>query len=142
MSGLELDVRRARPRLARRDALADDADVFDTRGRPRSAPGKDGRALLERRIRCDAGHRHRCSFRPRRRRLFEQSTPKTWVAVLDVIGGVFLLWYAWHLHRHPFGPEKAEGMVAQMRKVASSPGSLSSARGRRSPTPAPTSRSR
>jgi hypothetical protein len=51
----------------------------------------------------------------------DASTPKTWVAVLDVIGGAALLWYAWHLHRHPFGPEKEEGMVAQMRKVASSP---------------------
>jgi Sap, sulfolipid-1-addressing protein len=49
------------------------------------------------------------------------STPRTWVAVLDVIAGVLLLWYAWHLHRHPFGPDKQESMVGQMQKVASSP---------------------
>jgi hypothetical protein len=48
------------------------------------------------------------------------STPKTWVAVLDVIGALVLLAYAWHLHHHPFGAEKQEGMVAQMQKVASS----------------------
>jgi hypothetical protein len=48
------------------------------------------------------------------------STPKTWVAVLDVIAAVVLLAYAWHLHHHPFGAEKQESMVAQMRKVASS----------------------
>ena len=50
-----------------------------------------------------------------------ESTPKTWVAVLDLIGGALLLGYAWHLHRHPFGPERQESMVEQMRKVASSP---------------------
>jgi threonine/homoserine/homoserine lactone efflux protein len=49
------------------------------------------------------------------------STPKTWVAVLDLVGGSLLLWYAWHLHRHPIGADKQESMVAQMRKVASSP---------------------
>src|SRR5262245_703638 len=48
------------------------------------------------------------------------STPKTWVAVLDIALAVLLLWYAWHLHKHPFGPEKQETMVDQMRKVASS----------------------
>ena len=48
------------------------------------------------------------------------STPKTWVAVLDVVFAVLLLWYAWHLHKHPFGAEKQESMVDQMRKVASS----------------------
>jgi hypothetical protein len=50
----------------------------------------------------------------------DPSTPKTWVAILDLAGGLLLGWYAWHLHRHPFGPEKQEGMVAQMQKVASS----------------------
>jgi uncharacterized membrane protein len=48
------------------------------------------------------------------------STPKTWVAVLDVAAAVALFWYAWHLHRHPFGAEKEDAMVSQVRRVASS----------------------
>ena len=48
------------------------------------------------------------------------STPKTWVAVLDIILAVLLLGYAWHLRTHPFGPAKQDSMVDQMRKVASS----------------------
>jgi threonine/homoserine/homoserine lactone efflux protein len=50
----------------------------------------------------------------------EPSSPKTWVAVLDLVGAGFLLWYAWRLRRHPFGPEKEHAMVEQMQKVASS----------------------
>ena len=48
-------------------------------------------------------------------------TPKTWVAIVDVIAGALLLVYVVRLVRRPADPEKAAGMVARMGKVASSP---------------------
>jgi Sap, sulfolipid-1-addressing protein len=49
------------------------------------------------------------------------STPKTWVAVLDVLAGAFLLVYVFRLVRRPPNPQRAAGMIEQMGKVASSP---------------------
>ena len=49
------------------------------------------------------------------------STPKTWVAVVDVIAGSLLLVYVWRVVRRPVDPQKAASMVARMGKVASSP---------------------
>jgi uncharacterized membrane protein len=49
------------------------------------------------------------------------STPKTWVAVVDIIAGVLLLVWVVRALRRPRDPERAERMVAQMAKVASSP---------------------
>jgi len=49
------------------------------------------------------------------------STPKTWVAVIDVIAGALLLVYVARVVRRPVDRGKAEGMVARMGKVASSP---------------------
>ena len=49
------------------------------------------------------------------------SSPKTWVAVLDVVAASFLLVWAARLWRNPPGPEKQEAAVDQMGKVASSP---------------------
>jgi hypothetical protein len=51
----------------------------------------------------------------------EPSSPKTWVAVLDVVFAGVLLVYARKLWRSPPGPEQQEGWVRQMGKVASSP---------------------
>jgi hypothetical protein len=49
------------------------------------------------------------------------STPKTWVAVLDVVLAVLLFGVVvWALRRPP-NPERTAGAVAQMSKVASSP---------------------
>ena len=49
------------------------------------------------------------------------STPKTWVAVLDVaLGGLLLLWVA-RAARRPYDPAKVAGMVDKMGGVASSP---------------------
>jgi uncharacterized membrane protein len=48
-------------------------------------------------------------------------TPKTWVAVVDVLAGVFLLAFVLRRSRQPLNPEKAAGMIDQMSKVASSP---------------------
>ena len=49
------------------------------------------------------------------------STPKTWVAIVDVVAGALLLVYVVRLVRRPADPAKAAGMVARMGKVASSP---------------------
>ncbi len=49
------------------------------------------------------------------------STPKTWVAVFDIVAGVLLLIWVARVVRRPRDPQKAESMVAQMSKVASSP---------------------
>jgi hypothetical protein len=49
------------------------------------------------------------------------STPKTWVAVVDVVAGVLLLaWVVTRLRRPP-NPQRTESAIAQMQKVASSP---------------------
>ncbi len=51
----------------------------------------------------------------------EPSTPKTWVAVLDVaFGGLLLMWVA-RTARKPYDPAKVSAMVDQMGGVASSP---------------------
>ncbi|HEU0303714.1 MAG TPA: GAP family protein [Gaiellaceae bacterium] len=52
----------------------------------------------------------------------EASEPKTWVAIVDVVAASLLLLWAVKLWRNPPGPERQEGMVSQMSKVASSPG--------------------
>ncbi len=49
------------------------------------------------------------------------SSPKTWVAVIDVVAAGLVLVYVVHLRRHPIGAEKQAQMTAQMGKVASSP---------------------
>ena len=49
------------------------------------------------------------------------STPRTWVAVVDVVAAALLLMWAVRLWRKPFGPEQQQGMVDQVAKVASSP---------------------
>ncbi|MEN3284824.1 MAG: Sap, sulfolipid-addressing protein [Solirubrobacteraceae bacterium] len=51
----------------------------------------------------------------------DSSTPKTWVAVVDVIAGVLLALYVVRLMRRPANPKQAAGMIERMSKVASSP---------------------
>jgi hypothetical protein len=49
------------------------------------------------------------------------STPKTWVAILDVaLGGLLLVWVA-RTARRPYDPAKVAGMVDKMSGIASSP---------------------
>jgi hypothetical protein len=50
-----------------------------------------------------------------------KSTPKTWVAVLDVVAGVLLIVWIVRLLRRPRRPEKEQAMIEKMRSVASSP---------------------
>ena len=50
-----------------------------------------------------------------------RSTPKTWVAIVDVIAGALVLVFAVRLLRRPANPERAAGMIAKMSTVASSP---------------------
>lgn len=49
------------------------------------------------------------------------STPKTPVAIIDVVAGVLVLTYALRIGRRPVDPERVERMVGQMSKVADSP---------------------
>lgn len=49
------------------------------------------------------------------------STPKTWVAVVDVVAAVLLLAYLVRAVRRPADPKRMAGMIARMESVASSP---------------------
>jgi Sap, sulfolipid-1-addressing protein len=49
------------------------------------------------------------------------STPKTWVAVLDVVLAAGLLALVIVVLRRPANPDRTEGMIKQVQKVASSP---------------------
>jgi threonine/homoserine/homoserine lactone efflux protein len=49
------------------------------------------------------------------------STPKTWVAVVDVAAGVFLLVFVVRFLKRPRDPKRVQSMIAQMNKVAASP---------------------
>ena len=48
------------------------------------------------------------------------STPKTWVAVVDVIAALALLFLVVRTMRRPPNPTRTAGMIAQMEKVSSS----------------------
>ena len=50
-----------------------------------------------------------------------KSSPKTWVAIVDLVLAVLLTAWAVRAWRRPVAPEKLESMVGQMRRVASSP---------------------
>jgi hypothetical protein len=49
------------------------------------------------------------------------STPKTWVAIFDVVAAVALLVFVVHALRRPQDPARVQSMMDQMRKVAESP---------------------
>jgi Sap, sulfolipid-1-addressing protein len=49
------------------------------------------------------------------------STPKTWVAVVDVVAAVLVALYVVRMMRRPPNPEQAASMIERMGKVASSP---------------------
>jgi uncharacterized membrane protein len=49
------------------------------------------------------------------------SSPKTWVAIVDVIAAVLLFAWVVRVARRPVDPRKMDGMIAQMGKIASSP---------------------
>jgi len=49
------------------------------------------------------------------------STPKTWVAILDIVLAILILAWIVRALRRPANPEKVAGAVAQMSRVASSP---------------------
>jgi hypothetical protein len=51
----------------------------------------------------------------------DTSTPKTWVAVLDLILGVLVLVYVVVFLRRPRDPARLQGMIDQMSKLASAP---------------------
>jgi hypothetical protein len=49
------------------------------------------------------------------------STPKTWVAVLDVAAGALILFFIVRFLRRPRNPKRAADMIEKMSRVASSP---------------------
>jgi hypothetical protein len=49
------------------------------------------------------------------------STPKTWVAIFDVVAAGVILVYVARTRNKPISPRKVDRMVAQMQKVTSSP---------------------
>jgi hypothetical protein len=51
----------------------------------------------------------------------ESSSPKTWVAVVDVVAGALVLGYVIRAWRRPPNPEREERMIDQMSRLASSP---------------------
>jgi hypothetical protein len=48
------------------------------------------------------------------------STPKTWVAIVDLVAAVLLLVWVRRVWRRPRDPERAAGMMQRMRKVTAS----------------------
>jgi uncharacterized membrane protein len=51
----------------------------------------------------------------------KDSTPKTWVAVIDVVAGALLMLYVVRAMRRPADTERAASMITRMSVVASSP---------------------
>jgi uncharacterized membrane protein len=49
------------------------------------------------------------------------SSPKTWVAIVDIVAAVLLFVWVVRIARRPVDPKKMDGMIAQMGKIASSP---------------------
>ena len=49
------------------------------------------------------------------------NTPKTWVAIVDVVASLIVLFFVARLLRRPRDPRRVARMIDQMRKVASSP---------------------
>lgn len=49
------------------------------------------------------------------------STPKTWVAIVDLVAGLLIVAFLVRAARRPPNPERTQKMIAQMGKIASSP---------------------
>lgn len=49
------------------------------------------------------------------------SSPRTWVAIVDVVAGALLLAFVVRVLRRPPNPKRAAGMIQQIEKVTSSP---------------------
>ena len=49
------------------------------------------------------------------------SYPKPWVAVIDIAAALFLVFFGVRFLRRPRNAKRAQGMVDQMSKIASSP---------------------
>ena len=51
----------------------------------------------------------------------DPSSPKTWVAIVDIVAAVFLLALVARVMRRPPNPERTAGMIEQVSKVTDSP---------------------
>jgi hypothetical protein len=49
------------------------------------------------------------------------SYPKPWVAVIDIVAALFLVFFSVRFLRRPRDPKRAQSMIDQMSKIASSP---------------------
>src|SRR6516225_2267213 len=49
------------------------------------------------------------------------STPKTWVAIVDIVAAVLIVLFVTQRRRRPLDPAKASNTLDQMRRVAESP---------------------
>jgi threonine/homoserine/homoserine lactone efflux protein len=49
------------------------------------------------------------------------STPKTWVAIVDLVAGLLIAAFLVRAARRPPNPDRTQKMIAQMGKIASSP---------------------
>ena len=130
----ELDLSRAGPGLARRDAVTDDAYVFSARSRPRRPTAAHRLSVLSRSFVATLAIGIIAAFVIGDFAASPSSTPKTWVAIIDVVFGAFLIGYVVRAMRQPVKPEKVEGMVNQMSRIASSPAIAVVARAPRSRT--------
>ena len=70
------------------------------------------------------------------------SYPKPWVAVIDIIAALLLVFFSVRFLRRPRDPERAQSMVDQMSKIASSPSIAIVGAGAALANPAASSRSR
>jgi Sap, sulfolipid-1-addressing protein len=50
----------------------------------------------------------------------DPSTPKTWVAIIDLVAGALIIGWVISVLRRPRNPDRTESMIAQVRKVADS----------------------
>jgi hypothetical protein len=51
----------------------------------------------------------------------DPSTPKTWVAIVDVVAGALIIAVVIRAARRPANPRRTQGMIGQMTKVTDSP---------------------
>ena len=118
----ELGLSRTRARLARSDAVADDADLLGARACALETASPHRHLVLSRRVHRHDRDRHPRRVRPRRhRRTLADGQRKTWVSVFDLVAAGLLLVYVARTWRVPISEKTTKGMVEKMSSVASAP---------------------
>ena len=106
---------------ARRDALSDNAVVLRACARTRRSAFTHRHLVLHRGA--DRHARGRSSTPPScsATRPATTSYPKPWVAVVDIIAALTLAYFVVKFLRRPRDPKRAQSMIDQMSKIATSP---------------------